>query len=208
VSHEEVADLLPDLVLGLLPDALAATVEDHLAGCGDCAARYRRHLARWMTDGRPVPAASEQRPTAPLWVPVLLLAAALTGVFLLRPVEPTAVPLGPGEQARSAIAAPTLRVYAWDGAAGVSIDDGRVPPSLAVTVSSDADAVYGVDARGVARLMLAAPWHHWTDFADRGRVVAVRGAIAPGELAAPDWTERLDRAGVGYHSMELERTPE
>lgn len=53
MSHQDVEDLLPDLVIGELPAELAVRVEEHLSGCSTCRKIWSEYLVIWLVDGRP-----------------------------------------------------------------------------------------------------------------------------------------------------------
>ena len=55
MSHQDVEDLLPDLVIGDLPEDLIARVEEHLSGCFSCRKIWSEYLILWLVDTRPGP---------------------------------------------------------------------------------------------------------------------------------------------------------
>ena len=55
MSHQDVEDLLPDLVIGDLPEELVTRVEEHLSGCSACRKIWSEYLILWLVDTRPGP---------------------------------------------------------------------------------------------------------------------------------------------------------
>jgi len=52
MSHNDIEELLLDLLAGTLPTTLIRAVEEHLECCSPCRQVYSEYLVIWLTDGR------------------------------------------------------------------------------------------------------------------------------------------------------------
>jgi len=52
MNHNDIEELLLDLLAGTLPTSLIRAVEEHLEYCSPCRRVYSEYLIIWLTDGR------------------------------------------------------------------------------------------------------------------------------------------------------------